>query len=230
MDTCAVLGRGSSLTKYLDYYENISKIYLVNNFNDELRILGLDKFKEKKVVHVVGRGPNQLSKKVYKKLGMNKVVCNAFDSSNFQGNYPVKIKYLDEKMRKRGYPSVGMENIQANMDKFDSYKKLIKFLQQEIKEGKLKEKHKSRRGWPTTSFVAIDFCLIKDQPKHLYLFGIDFYRTKYLTKDNAEYQDENWYKSKAMLGHLRYIVKEYDKVQFYSSYHLDWDFLNWNNI
>ena len=119
-------------------------------------------------------------KKSYKKLCMNKVICNAFDSSNFQGNYPVKIKYLDEKMRKRGYPSVGMEKVQSYMDQFDSHKALIHFLQQEIKTGRLEEKHKSRRAWPTTSFVAIDYCLIKDNPKHLYLFGIDFYRTSYL--------------------------------------------------
>ena len=230
MDTCAVLGRGSTLIKYLDHYERMPKVYLVNDFNNELQRLGLDKFKEKKVVHVVGRGPNRLSKRAYKRLCMNKVVCNAFDSSNFQGNYPVKIKYLDEKMRKRGYPSIGMETVQSYMDKFDSYKDLIDFLKQEIKAGRLKEKHKSRRAWPTTSFVAIDYCLIKDNPKNLYLFGIDFYRTSYLTKDNAEYQDENWYKSKAMMGHLKYIVKEYRNVQFYSSYHLAWEFPNWNNI
>ena len=128
MEICAVLGRGSSLVKYLEHYEKIPKIYLVNDFNDELLELGLDKFKHKKIVHVVGRGPNQLSKKAYKKLCINKVICNAFDSSSFQGNYPVKIKYLDEKMRKRGYPSVGMEMVQSCMDKFDTYKELIKFL------------------------------------------------------------------------------------------------------
>lgn len=230
MDVCAILGRGSTLVKYLEYYENISKIYLINNFNDELEKLGLDKFKHKKVVHVVGRGTNQLSKRFYKKLCINKVICNAFDSSNFQGNYPIKIKYLDEKMRKRGYPSVGMETVQMYMDKFDTYKELINFLQQEIKAGRLKEKHKSRRGWPTTSLLAIDLCLIKDRPNSMYLFGIDFYRTQYLTKQNAEYQDGNWYKSKSMIKQLEYVVREFKKVQFYSSYCLDWDFPNWHNL
>ena len=227
---CAILGRGQSLKKYTNYCDKIDKVYMVNDFNDELGTIGLECFEGKKLTHVVGRGPNQLKASWYKKLGLKKVICNSFVKSDFKNTYPVKIKYLSDEMMNCGYPPVGMENVQKLMEKCDTYQEVIDLLDRKIKKGKLKLRHKKRRAWPTTAFVALDVCLVKDRPEKVYLFGIDFYRNRYMTKENRTHQTSDWYKSKAMMSHLNFIVKLHDKVDFYSSYSLDWDFDNWYNI
>jgi len=227
---CAVLGRGKSLINYKDIQCHFDAIYIINNFNKEIKEIGIDYFLNKNIIHVVGRGPNQLSEKLYKKLRIREVICNSFESKDFKNAYPVDVKFLPQKMKTRGYPSVGMENIQHYMEECDCYKDIIKKLKRKIRNGKLEIRHKNRRAWPTTSLLAIDLCLMENSPEKLYLFGIDFYKNDYLTKANKEYQNEDWYKSKAMIKHLEYLVIDFPNTQFYSSHELDWEFDNWNNV
>ena len=93
MPSCAVLGRGKSLLRFPDFVEKIDKIYLVNDFNDELKMLGLKLFKYKKMMHVVGRGPNQLKDKYFENLGIKKIISNAPGSFDFPDRYPIRVKF-----------------------------------------------------------------------------------------------------------------------------------------
>jgi hypothetical protein len=103
----AVLGRGSSLFRYKEYHSMFDKIYIVNNFNSEIDILGYQCFRGKEVIHVVGRGPVQLTSNNYKRLNVSYVQFNRLNIKYLDSkNIPVEIKPLPDYILARGFPPI----------------------------------------------------------------------------------------------------------------------------
>ncbi len=222
----AVLGRGKSLLKYPRYAKKIQKLYIVNNFEYEIKRLGLGCFVGKEIIHVVGRsGGNVLSKKIYETLGIKKIQSNSFSELEFgkEGRYPVPVSHLPASMSKRGYPPIKWKKI-LEKAKGRSYKELMHILPKNY------PKEKCIRGWPTTGLLAIDLALFTEKPKSLYLFGFDLYRRSYLVKKNAPYQNEENPKSKAMYYHLCQLVEEFSKCKFKCASPIKVSRPNWTNI
>lgn len=215
----AVLGRGKSLSVYPDFSHLFDKIYIVNDFNQEVWMIGLNHFIGKKIVHVVGRQPtNSLTKKLYAKLNMSSIQSNCFLMENFihEGDFCVKVDCLPDCMRGRGYPTLPWSLIL----KYTNHKRreLCNLLEHNQKAmiAEFQEKPIPIRCWPTTGLLAIDLALVENQVDELYLFGFDMYDDDYMIKKKRLYQNKNWDKAKMMVYHLDSLKKEFSNVVFRS--------------
>ena len=69
----ALLCRGVSLKRYAKMSDMFDKVYICGRFYKEIRKLGKNHFKDKKIIHVVGRGQSQLRNNYYRKLNIKYV-------------------------------------------------------------------------------------------------------------------------------------------------------------
>tara|TARA_Y100000034_G_scaffold69476_1_gene83887 strand:+ start:1551 stop:2249 length:699 start_codon:yes stop_codon:yes gene_type:complete len=230
----AILGRGASLLKFKEFHHKFDEVVIVNNFNEEIRLLGASCFLGKKIRHVVGRGKNSLKNDLYNKLGIKKVQSNCFSLDNFysKSQYKVKVKCLPKVMRRRGFPCLPWDVILRYKDSHDSACKLREFLELKYRKEILKnqKKSKSLRAWPTTGILAIDHSLVTGKFKTVYLFGFDFYDNNYMIKQNASYQNKEWAKSKVMKYYLSELFNEFYDVSFFCSSDFMLKSDRWQNI
>ena len=230
----AILGRGSSLSKYVYHYQLIDKIYIVNNFNKEIDILGIDKFKGKEIINVMGRGPNELTLSNYKQLNVKHVQFNRMDISEIKNKskIPVPIKPLPSSLLKKGFPPLDWNIYLDNKDKFENCEDMCQHIETEFSKKIRKNIRKSKchRAWPTTGILAIDLAIEENEVEELYLFGFDLYSDHYMIKKNSDYQNKDWDKSKMMLFYIENICKKYDFIRFYNSSKVSLSENNWINI
>ncbi|MHA2023956.1 MAG: hypothetical protein ACTSWQ_09880 [Candidatus Thorarchaeota archaeon] len=216
----AVLGRGKSLLWYKDHSRMFDKIYIVNDFNREIPMLGAEHFVGREVVHVVGReSSNALSESIYGDLGIECVQSNCFLPQNFirASSFPLPVKMLPKSMKKRGYPTLPWDLMHKHTSEHGDYKKLGRFLEATYSAQILEAQKKPIpiRAWPTTGILAIDLALVENAIGEIHLFGFDMYAEDYLVKSNRAYQNSEWTKSKMMVYHLDQLMKEFMDVKFH---------------
>lgn len=229
----AVLGRGSSLSKYVSYHSLFDKIYIINDFNVEIDVLGKSTLDNKEIIHVVGAGSVELTLENYKRLNVKHVQFNRLNVKYLGNkNIPVKIKPLPMVLLKRGFPTMPWELYLELKDKFNSHREMCEYVEKTYPKEIIKniKKSKSDRSWPTTGLLAIDLAIMENSPKELYLFGFDMYATNYLVKNNKPYQNADWDKAKIMKYYLEVIVKEFKDIKFYNSSSVVFNEDNWVNI
>ncbi len=212
VDRIAVLGRGMSLQVYRDYSHLFKKVYLVNGFDKDIKEAGLAHFKGKTITHVASRkGPTWLSKRVYKRFKITRVVTNAFKTNLITNrkNFFRTPQTIPKCMCERGYRPVG-------------WKKIIK----DDFTGKLVSDNK--RCWPTTGLLAIDLALTENKPAELWLFGFDFYTTPYLSGQKITKKTPE--KLEMMKLHLGRLVWEYENTQFHCASKFKVPAPNWHNV
>lgn len=221
MQNIAILGRGLSLQCFPAHSDEFSVLYLVNNFGKEIKLFGLEHFKHKKLIHMVGRGPNNLSRSLYKELNIPFVQSNSFNATSFRNakRYPIPVRYLPEQMRRRGYPPLEWSYF-LKLSKRYSYDQISQIV---------KNFWAPERGWPTTGLLAIDLALMTEETDQISLFGMDLYREKYLVKKNKPYQTAKWAKSKMMAVYLRKLVQEFKQTKFFTYSKVEFPEENWIN-
>ena len=111
----AILGRGKSLKKYSKFSHLFDKIYIVGTFHKEIRKIGIEHFKDKKIIHVVGRSDWGWRDNLDKKLNIGRVQTMYYPcqlKKNFLKKFSdFKISFLPEDMKNRGFPLVSRELI-----------------------------------------------------------------------------------------------------------------------
>jgi len=237
----AILGRGISLKSYRKFSHLFEKIYIVGNFYKEIKKIGIKHFKDKEIIHVVSRTDRPLRGNLYKKLNFTKIITLYYDKELLSSKLIKKFKKenleierLPKYMESRGYPSAPRDIILEYSKKYDNYKDLCKFLRNnfstEIAEG---EKNSNRSHyWPTTGIYAFDLCLVENQSKEIYLFGIDCFQTLSYVIYNFDFKTaRNTDATKLMFYHIEELVKEFPSTNFYSSSQIvKLNYPNWSMI
>jgi hypothetical protein len=214
----AVLGRGDSLSKYKDHSHSYENICIVNNFNREIELIGMNHFKGKNIKHVVGRGPNNLKPFLYKELDIREVQSNCLKIKQFgsTSKYVVKVVPLGKHMKDRGFPPLDWDTYLKHKDDFDNYKELVSFISDnysnEIKSRMAKRNNV--RGWPTTGLLSIDLALSSFELEEIHLFGFDFYEQDYMVRKNKNGQNRDSLKSKMMRYFLQQLINEFKDTKF----------------
>jgi hypothetical protein len=120
----------------------------------------------------------------------------------------------------RGYPSAPRELIVKYSRKYNNYKELCKFLREKFPE-EIKEitvQAKRSHYWPTTGMYALDICLVENNPKEIYIFGIDCLQTLNYVIYNFDFKTtRNTDATRLMFYHTEEMVKEFSSTMFYSA-------------
>jgi hypothetical protein len=231
-ENIAVLGRGSSLGKFKKFSHLFDTIYIVGNFYKEIKKLGTKHFKNKEIIHLVSRTDRPLRNNYYEKLNIVRIQTMYYPhqlkiikpgKKNFMEKFRgFNIKFLPDYMKNRGYPTVSREKIKKYSKKFNNYKEMCIFFEKEYKmeiEDGIKKNNRSRY-WPTTGTFALDLALVENNPKNLYIFGIDAYTAVSYVKYNWEppglRKDTHSLVSKLMIYHMEELAKEFYKINFNS--------------
>jgi len=252
-ESIAILGRGKSLKKYSKFSYLFNKVYIVGTFHKEIRKIGIKHFKNKEIIHVVGRSDWGWRDDLDKKLNISKVQTMYYlyqlkkkENKKFIKRFPnLKIEFLPEYMTNRGFPLVSRENIRKYSRKYNNYKELCFFFEQNFKE-EIEEGIKNNgrcRYWPTNGVFAIDLALMENNDKDCYIFGIDALKSPsyviYNWEKKREYNQEkvkNINKnfevvSDLIIYHIKELVKEFTLTEFYSASNIiKIDCSNWNII
>lgn len=218
----AVLGRGTSLTKYRQNYQKFEKIYIANPFTQEIHKVGTQCFEGKELVHVVSAGVDcRLPQRQYNLFSKLTITGNAMHKRAFSIKY-YRFQPLPEFMTTRGFSLMGCEAIVAMLcDQPDiTHEALIEQL--DTKHADAIEKINavariSKRYWPTTGMYAIDLALMSDTPKEIYLFGFDFFTNdeSYFIGRRKSHQSQD--AKDVMRYYLKKLVKEFPDTTFYSA-------------
>lgn len=240
MNAVAVLGRGQSLKEYPTHSSKFQTLYLVNNFNLEIAILGNEHFEGKDVVHVVVTGDNASFKSPALKLFRSiRIQCNCIVRHNHKIYYSSPIDLLSDEMLRRGYPQFPQgegfrscwEEILSHAPRFTKGRDLVAYLEKEhvdfLTKKKAKQPSSTCRMWPTTGLLAIELALVQERPDQLYLFGFDFYEKPYLVKKSPTATSDT---VAMMKYHLRELVREFDRTEFFGSTNVDSDASNWHRL
>lgn len=244
-DRVAVLGRGKSLGRFKDYSHLFDTVYMVGTIYKEVRKIGVKHFQNKKITHLVGRSDWGWRGGVEKKLNIIRVHMPYYPhelptkkgKKSYAEKYKnFKLEFLPEIMENRGYPVAPREAILKYSAKYGR-EELCKYLEENFKKEIADEVKKSLRSryWPTTGSYAIELALRENNPKELYLFGIDIFKTDSFIKYSWEPKglrlkvDKNMpVVAKLMTYNLKELVKEFQSTQFLSSYDtIDGDYPNW---
>ena len=153
------------------------------------------------------------------------------------------IFFLPEFMSKRGFPVLSKEILEKYSRKYNNYKDMCSFLENNFKNEIKKNIVSNRRSryWPTTGPYAIDMCLMDESPKEIYIFGIDacyeisFIKYKW---EESKYEWKNHkdgrpmtIKEKLIVYYIKELVKEFSNTNFYSaSKIIESDCPNWSLI
>jgi hypothetical protein len=261
----AVLGRGKSLKKYKEFSHLFKKVYIVNSFSKEIDKIGKKHLINKDIIHIAARSKlDSLSRKEYKSLNIKKVLtlCHhrgqfftggGKDCSKFYPKW-IDLMMVPDCMKNRGFPLAEWDEILNMVKKFDNYKEVVKFLEENPTKVMKKRKISDRatRRWPTSGSYAVDVALNYDNDKgqDIYLFGIDFYKTLSLTRPKWDYQTTVDDKKPMRVGLdkmkdnssgmnsvrvMKYfigeLVREFSDVNFYTACNLvDYNLKNWSFI
>ena len=224
MKKVAVLGRGASLLEYAKHYTEFDTLYIVNDFMQEIEMLGLHKFLGKHITHVVGRTPqNSMHRQYYEKLGIDTIQANCLLMKNFihEKEFAIKVLPLPKCMEGRGYPTLPWDVIHEaiSCEAFFEHDEMIDILQHQHRKQicGIRRELVPIRAWPTTGLLAIDLALTENALDEIHLFGFDFYEKDYLVKKKAAYQNSEWVKVKMMKYHLKHLEEEYKNVRFFRS-------------
>jgi len=223
MKKVAVLGRGASLREYAKHYTEFDYLYIVNDFMQEIEMLGFHKFLGKHITHVVGRTPqNSMHRQYYEKLGIDTIQANCFLMENFihENEFAIKVLPLPECMKGRGYPTLSWDVIHEaiSCEAFFEHWEMLDFLEKEYEEAIWETQIRELvpiRIWPTTGILAIDLALTENNLDEIHLYGFDFYENDYLVKKKAAYQNAEWVKVKMMKYHFSHLEQEYENVRFF---------------
>ena len=244
----AVLGRGKSLKNFRKFSHLFDTLYIVGTFHKEIRKIGIKHFKGKKIIHFVGRSDWGWRNNIDKKLNIIKIQTMYYlhqlqgkenKKDFFKRFKKFEIEFLPDYMKNRGYPLAPREAIVKYSKKYNNYKKLCIFLEvkfkKEIKNG-IRDSRRSRY-WPTTGIFALDCCLVENNPKKIYIFGIDCFKMRSYVKYEWEKANANELGrirdsiGKLMPYHIEELVKEFPSTKFYSaSSVIKLDYKNWNLI
>ena len=80
---------------------------------------------------------------------------------------------------------------------------------------------------PSTGLFALEYALLHDCPKKVFLFGYNFYQTGWYGGKTKKYKQENIDKAKA---HIERLVLEFCNVTFYGASDFSVDAPNWKKI
>ena len=241
MKRVAILGRGVSLKKYAKFSHLFKKIYIVGNFWKEITKLKMKHFQNKDIVHIVSRTDSPLRGNFYKKLNFIKIttpyyleeLVNSKIINKFK-KVDLKIEMLPKYMIGRGYPSAPRELIIKYSCKHDNYKDLCIFLREKFSEQieEIEIQAKRSHYWPTTGMYALDICLVENNPKEIYIFGIDCLQTLNYIVYNFDFKTtRDTDATKLMFYHIEEMVKEFSSTEFYSaSSVVKLDYPNWHLI
>lgn len=248
----AVLGRGKSLRKFSKFSHLFDTIYIVGTFYKEIKKIGVEHFKGKKIIHLVGRSDWGWRNNIDKKLNIKKVQI-MYHPYQLKGKKEGKsilerfkkfeIIFLPEFMESRGFPVLEKEVLEKYFRKYNSFNELCSFLESKFKKEIKKNivSNKRNRYWPTTGVFAIDMCLMERSPKELYLFGIDACYDVSFVKYKWEDFKYNWkyhkkdrsftVKEKLIIYYIKELVKEFPETNFYTaSKIIKSESSNWNFI
>jgi hypothetical protein len=230
----AVLGRGSSVKKYKKYSHLFNKVYVTGRFYKEIKKIGIEHFKGKEIIHVVCRGTVPFRNNYYNILNIKSVqtschsikkqFCKA-DGKQHSNKYPkdMEIKPVPNCMVKRGYPPLSCNTIERYCNKFDNYKNLCDYLEEEFSEEIKKYSKESRRTryWPTSGVYSLDLALNENKINSIHLFGIDLYTTvsyvmyKSIGEEFSTPIDTG--RSRLGIYHVSQLVREFPLIKFYSA-------------
>jgi len=245
----ALLARGKSLKRYAEMNHLFDTVYICGRFHKEIRKIGKNYFKHKKIIHVTCRGPAELRNNYYKKLNVKyiqtashsieKQFCTRHGKQHSE-RYPknIDLRAVPKKMRDRGFPPLECRVIEKFCNKFDDYKKLSIFLEETMpKEIEIngKKTRRSRR-WPTTGIFALDL-ILNEKPDKVYIFGLDLYTgvsfTNYKNMGEEYHTPIDDATTRLAFYHLRQLVEEFPVVEFKSvskSKKFNFNLPNWSLI
>lgn len=246
----AVLGRGNSLKKYAKMSYLFDTLYICGRFHKEIKKIGVEHFKQKRIIHVVSRGPCQLESNYYNILSVKyiqtashsikKQFCKE-DGKKHSKRYPknMELRKTPSYMRKRGYPPLSCDVIEKFSRYFNDYKDLCIFLEKQLPK-KIKQQGESARRtryWPTTGVYGVDLALNKKKINKIYLFGIDLYTTLtysiYRTLGEEFSTSIDTGRTRLGIYHVSQLVKEFSSVEFFSvtkSKKFNFKYNNWHLI
>lgn len=237
----AVLGRGTSLGRYAQFYELFEKVYLVNPFSAEIQKLGRQFFQGKELVHVVSKGIDcRLKQDHYKLFAKTATAANitkgVVSPRAMMGETPTQkigiTRYanflpLSDAMRERGFPLVGSDDIalilKTMVDKEPhlTHPAVLRQLEagfSDVIAGNNERATSTTRFWPTTGLFAIELALVTDAPDEIHLFGFDCYQNgtdAYFIGRHKSHQTAD--AQKVMKYYLRHLVQEFNATLFRSA-------------
>ncbi len=231
----AVLGRGESLQKFAKFSDLFDTIYMIGTFHKEIKKIGLKHFKNKKIIHLVGRSDWGWKNNVDKDLNIIRVqtMYYPYQLKRKKGKKGIlekfknfKIGFLPDYMKNRGFPHVDRPILEKYSKEYDNYEELCSFLENTFKDNiEMNIKNvKRHRYWPTTGIFALDLCLIENMPEKIYLFGIDAMKTFSFIRYNWEpnyirANGKGAITSKLMIYYIKVLLKEFYLTKFYSASH-----------
>lgn len=192
LESFAVLLKGKSLEQLYKYDKEFEQCFLVNNFDEEIKLIG-DSLDGKECVHFVNRLMTApLQKKHYERFNITKIQLP-------------KVSAVGDRRLKTAvahYKSLGLKTHFLP-------KKLLEFNKQHFDEEYAKK-------YPNTGIVAIIYALEMLRPNTLWIVGLDFYQSDYLVRrphaNPIELQQEKM-KRLDMVGVTAKILSRYPDVQ-----------------
>lgn len=158
LESFAILLKGKSLEQLPRYDKEFESCFVVNNFDEEMKLVG-DSLTGKKCVHLVNRLMTApLQKRNYKRLNITEV------------QLPKVSAVRDQRMKRaiEHYKFLGLNT---------------HFLPKKLLELNRKDFGKEyAQKYPNTGILAIIYALEILRPKVLWIVGLDFYQSDYLAR------------------------------------------------
>lgn len=237
----AILGRGTSLRRYIRFAHLYDQIYLVNPFTAEIEKLGRKFFQGKEVVHVISHGNDcRLRKEQYELFSKFIITANMtkgtppapamknFPATQSLGSVSyVHFQRMAESMRDRGFPLIGWHEIatilhtEGDGESHLTHDELLVQLETEFSDvisANNERATSSIRCWPTTGMFAIELALTTEKPEEIHLFGFDCFRNgsdSYFIGRRKSHQNKD--AQKVMRYYLRHLVREFSATAFRSA-------------
>lgn len=159
IDDFAVLLKGTSLDKVVDYHDQFNDCFIVSDYDDELKVIG-KWLLGKNISHFTNRSRQaSLSRSNYKKYNITTVQTGQVFRLD---HYRLMETYLYYKM------------LMARINVYSLPEKLLEFHKEFGDEYALK--------FPNTGILSIIYTLEMIKPKRLWVFGMDFYSTPYMSE------------------------------------------------
>jgi len=153
----AVLGKGKSLLELRKYHQRFDHCFIVNNFDEEMPIIG-EYLRGKNIVHFVNRLKTAvLTKDHYRDFGIQNIQYSVTSVLRDKAFLKTTLKYHLLGLKTHKLP-----------------KSLLTHNQRFGKEYALKN--------PNTGLMALFYALSLIKPQELWVFGMDFYQEDYVVR------------------------------------------------
>jgi len=157
LESFAVLLKGKSLEQLHKYDKEFEQCFLVNNFDEEIKLVG-DSLFDKRCVHFANRLMTApLKPENYKKLNITDIQLSKVSACRDR-----RLKLIVDH-----YKSLGLN---------------VHFLPKKLLEFNRNFGREYARKYPNTGILAIIYTLQMLQPKTLWIVGLDFYQSDYLVR------------------------------------------------